>query len=49
MASAEEPTVTVNIKGPADLKVTVTIPADSTVLELKEAIAKEKPDVPADW
>lgn len=38
----------INIKGPADLKITVDITSDQTVRQLKEAIEKQKPDVPAD-
>ncbi|KAG9086407.1 hypothetical protein FRC07_013096, partial [Ceratobasidium sp. 392] len=44
-ASAEE--VTLNIKGPSELKLSITIALSKTVLELKQAIA-EKSDVSAD-
>ncbi|CAE6533583.1 unnamed protein product [Rhizoctonia solani] len=39
--------VTLNIKGPSELKLSITITTDKTVLELKQAIA-EKTDVSAD-
>ncbi|KAK7686493.1 hypothetical protein QCA50_010091 [Cerrena zonata] len=39
--------IQINIKGPSELKLQITITPDKTVLDLKEAIA-EKSDVPAD-
>ncbi|GAA5882011.1 hypothetical protein JCM3774_003242 [Rhodotorula dairenensis] len=39
---------TLNIKGPSDLKLSVTVPSDATVEQLKEAISKEKEDFPVD-
>lgn len=38
----------INIKGPSDLKLSIEITSDQTVRQLKEAIEKQKPDVPAD-
>lgn len=38
----------INIKGPSDLKISIDITSDQTVRQLKEAIEKQKPDVPAD-
>ena len=38
----------INIKGPSDLKLAIEITSDQTVRQLKEAIEKQKPDVPAD-
>ncbi len=38
----------INIKGPSDLKLSIDITSDQTVRQLKEAIEKQKPDVPAD-
>ncbi|GBE77193.1 Ubiquitin domain-containing protein [Sparassis crispa] len=48
--SSESPSSTdiqINVKGPSELKLQITISTDKTVLELKQAIA-EKSDVPAD-
>ncbi|CAE6432767.1 unnamed protein product [Rhizoctonia solani] len=45
VASSNE--ITLNIKGPSELKLSITISTDKTVLELKQAIA-EKSDVSAD-
>ncbi|GAA5951224.1 hypothetical protein JCM8115_005091 [Rhodotorula mucilaginosa] len=39
---------TLNIKGPSDLKLSVTVPSDATVEQLKEAISKEKEEFPVD-
>jgi ubiquilin len=39
--------IQINVKGPSELKLQITINTDKTVLELKQAIA-EKADVPAD-
>ncbi|TFK22921.1 hypothetical protein FA15DRAFT_621728 [Coprinopsis marcescibilis] len=44
-SSASE--IQVNVKGPSELKLQITISTDKTVLELKQAIA-EKSEVPAD-
>ncbi|BGP54330.1 hypothetical protein JCM8202v2_001907 [Rhodotorula sphaerocarpa] len=46
--SADVQQFTLNIKGPSDLKVSVTVASDATVEQLKEAIAKEKEDFPVD-
>lgn len=40
--------ITLNIKGPSALKISVTISTDQTVLQLKERIAAEKSDLPAE-
>ncbi|EPQ29638.1 uncharacterized protein PFL1_02857 [Pseudozyma flocculosa PF-1] len=40
--------ISLNVKGPSELKLSLTIPADHTVRQLKEKIEKEKPDFPAD-
>ncbi|CAL1693801.1 unnamed protein product [Somion occarium] len=42
-----ESEIQINIKGPSELKLQITIATDKTVLDLKQAIA-EKSDVPAD-
>ncbi|OBZ68576.1 Deubiquitination-protection protein dph1 [Grifola frondosa] len=39
--------IQINVKGPSELKLQITISTDKTVLELKQAIA-DKSDVPAD-
>lgn len=44
----ESPSITVNVKGPSEIKLTVTISLDSTVRSLKEKIAEQRSDVPAD-
>ncbi|KAI0829113.1 hypothetical protein BC628DRAFT_1199794 [Trametes gibbosa] len=44
-ASSSE--ISINVKGPSELKLQITISTDKTVIELKQAIA-EKSDVPAD-
>nr|GAT60795.1 predicted protein [Mycena chlorophos] len=44
---AEESTILINVKGPSELKLQISISTDKTVLELKQAIA-EKSDVEAD-
>ncbi|KAB5589148.1 Deubiquitination-protection protein dph1 [Ceratobasidium theobromae] len=46
-ASSDPNQVTLNIKGPSELKLSITISTSKTVLELKQAIA-EKSDVAAD-
>ncbi|SAM75481.1 related to DSK2-ubiquitin-like protein [Ustilago bromivora] len=38
----------INIKGPSDLRLSIDITSDQTVRQLKEAIEKQKPDLPAD-
>ncbi|KAJ1034066.1 hypothetical protein NDA18_000938 [Ustilago nuda] len=38
----------INIKGPSELRLSIDITSDQTVRQLKEAIEKQKPDVPAD-
>lgn len=45
---ADASTLKVNIKGPSELKLSLDISSDQTVLQLKEAIAQQKPDIPAD-
>ncbi|TNY22760.1 hypothetical protein DMC30DRAFT_115571 [Rhodotorula diobovata] len=44
--SAEQ--FTLNIKGPSDLKLSVSVPSTATVADLKEVIAKDKEDFPID-
>lgn len=41
-------TITVNIKGPSEIKLTITVESDATVKQLKEEIAKQKADVPVE-
>ncbi|BGP23470.1 ubiquilin [Rhodotorula toruloides] len=48
MAEAGSETFTLNIKAPGDQRFTVTVPASSTVEQLKEEIAKAKEDFPVD-
>lgn len=38
---------TVTIKGPSDVKLSITLDADSTVEQLKQAIADKNSDFPA--
>ncbi|KAI0328438.1 hypothetical protein GY45DRAFT_1326297 [Cubamyces sp. BRFM 1775] len=45
--STSAPEISINVKGPSELKLQITISTDKTVIELKQAIA-EKSDVPAD-
>ncbi|CDO68496.1 hypothetical protein BN946_scf184499.g21 [Trametes cinnabarina] len=45
--SSGSPEISINVKGPSELKLQITISTDKTVSELKQAIA-EKSDVPAD-
>ncbi|KAI8980627.1 hypothetical protein BD414DRAFT_492803 [Trametes punicea] len=45
--SSSPPEISINVKGPSELKLQITISTDKTVTELKQAIA-EKSDVPAD-
>ncbi|GAA5967282.1 hypothetical protein JCM11641_000501 [Rhodosporidiobolus odoratus] len=40
--------LTLNIKAPGDVKISVTVPSSSTVADLKQAIATEKSDFPKD-
>ncbi|KAI0706094.1 hypothetical protein BC835DRAFT_1312233 [Cytidiella melzeri] len=48
MADTETPSeIQINVKGPSELKLQITISTDKTVLDLKQAIA-EKSDVSAD-
>ncbi|KAI0814746.1 hypothetical protein BC629DRAFT_1279766 [Irpex lacteus] len=48
MSDAQTPSeIQINVKGPSELKLQITITTDKTVLDLKQAIA-EKSDVPAD-
>ncbi|GAA5836063.1 hypothetical protein JCM9279_002182 [Rhodotorula babjevae] len=39
---------TLNIKGPSDLKLSVSVPSTATVADLKEAISKDKDEFPVD-
>ncbi|KAI0352200.1 hypothetical protein OH77DRAFT_1409673 [Trametes cingulata] len=45
--SSSSSEISINVKGPSELKLQITISTDKTVTELKQAIA-EKSDVPAD-
>ncbi|KAI0674016.1 hypothetical protein C8Q78DRAFT_1186515 [Trametes maxima] len=45
--SSSSPEISINVKGPSELKLQITISTDKTVIELKQAIA-DKSDVPAD-
>ncbi|KAJ7650331.1 hypothetical protein FB45DRAFT_779359 [Roridomyces roridus] len=47
MSDETPPEIQINVKGPSELKLQITISTDKTVLELKQAIA-EKSDVEAD-
>ncbi|KAJ3481780.1 hypothetical protein NLI96_g7435 [Meripilus lineatus] len=47
MSESSVSEIQINVKGPSELKLQITITTDKTVLELKQAIA-EKSDVPAD-
>ncbi|KAH7886376.1 hypothetical protein F5I97DRAFT_1879778 [Phlebopus sp. FC_14] len=47
MADTRPSEIQINVKGPSELKLQITINTDKTVLELKQAIS-EKSDVPAD-
>ncbi|CAO1620713.1 unnamed protein product [Parajaminaea phylloscopi] len=47
-AETSTDTLTLNIKGPSEIKLAVAISTSATVRQLKEEIAKEKPEVPAD-
>lgn len=40
--------ITVNVKGPSEIKLTVQIALDATVRGLKEKIAEQRSDIPAD-
>jgi ubiquilin len=42
------PQLTVQIKGPSELRLHITIAADATVRQLKERIQQEKSDVTAE-
>ncbi|KAL1950876.1 hypothetical protein VTO73DRAFT_25 [Trametes versicolor] len=46
-AEASSSEISINVKGPSELKLQISISTDKTVTELKQAIA-EKSDVPAD-
>lgn len=41
-------TITVNVKGPSEIKLSIEIALDSTVRGLKEKIAEKRNDIPAD-
>ncbi|KAJ3505546.1 hypothetical protein NLJ89_g7361 [Agrocybe chaxingu] len=47
MADEQAPEIQINVKGPSELKLQISITTDKTVLELKQAIAA-KSDVEAD-
>lgn len=47
--SATTSEVTVNVKGPSEIKLSITIDLSSSVKDLKDAIHKQKEDVPAEW
>lgn len=47
--SSSSQQVTVNVKGPSEIKLSVTIDLTSSVKDLKEAIHKQKEDVPPEW
>lgn len=42
------PAVTINVKGPSEIKLSIQIALDATVRQLKEKIAEQRNDVPAD-
>jgi ubiquilin len=44
----EGASVTVNIKGPSEIKLTIQVALDDTVRGLKEKIAEQRSDIPAD-
>lgn len=44
----ESQTITVNVKGPSEIKLSIEISLDSTVRGLKEKIAEKRNDIPAD-
>lgn len=44
----ESPPITVNVKGPSEIKLTVQVTLDATVRGLKEKIAEQRSDIPAD-
>lgn len=48
MADEGAQNITVNIKGPSEIKLTVEIALDATVRALKEKIESARSDVPAD-
>lgn len=43
-----ESTITVNVKGPSELKLSLKIDPNNTIRALKEEIEKQKADFPAD-
>lgn len=47
-STSSEQTISLNIKGPSEIKLTVSIAISSTVKELKEEIGKQRQDIPAD-
>ncbi|GAA5869193.1 hypothetical protein JCM16303_000386 [Sporobolomyces ruberrimus] len=47
-SSSSSNQLTLNIKGPSDLKLSITIDSDATVEQLKEAIAEKNPEFPKD-
>ncbi|GAA5898499.1 ubiquitin domain-containing protein DSK2 [Sporobolomyces salmoneus] len=47
-SSSSSPQLTLNIKGPSDVKLSITIEADATVEQLKQAIADKNSDFPKD-
>lgn len=40
--------ISINVKGPSDLKLSVAVPEGSTVAELKGLITQANPDFPVD-
>ena len=40
--------ITINVKGPSELKITLTISTAKTVLGLKQEIASKADDLPSD-
>lgn len=44
----DAPTITVNVKGPSEIKLSVQVSLDTTVRGLKEKIAEQRSDIPAD-
>lgn len=48
MADSSAPTITINIKGPSELKLSLSVQTDIFVLDLKRRIESEKSDFPAE-
>ncbi|ORY74307.1 hypothetical protein BCR35DRAFT_306768 [Leucosporidium creatinivorum] len=47
-AAAPSGTLSINVKGPQDVKLPITVPTGATVAELKALVAEANPDFPAD-